>query len=235
MQRLLPPALGIVLIVAAGILNGQKTDRWGIAEKVEAAADRLKRVPPAFGDWYSTDLEISQYQIQQAEAVGYLSRRYVNRTTGDSVSVMILCGRHGPISVHPPTVCFTGAGWNLDASEKRRELTFSTDKPAHAFWQADFLKTEDGIAERQRTYWAWSTDGNWRAPDNPRFAFAGSPYLYKMYVTYFLPDRSAQVGLSDDEENDETSTSHDPAYRFMHEFLPLLRQTLFSDNRQSHN
>ncbi len=39
--------------------------------------------------------------------------------------------------------------------------------------------------------WAWTTDGAWVAPDNPRWQFAGqlrAARLYKVYIATPLPD-----------------------------------------------
>jgi hypothetical protein len=49
--------------------------------------------------------------------------------------------------------------------------------------------------------WAWTTDGAWIAPDNPRWQFAGqlrAPVLYKVYVATPLPETDGDESPEDD-------------------------------------
>ena len=215
MLRLLPMTLAIVIIVSTGIVHGIRTDRWSGDTFVDQAAQRLQLVPPSFGEWTGDDVEISESQLTQAEAVGHVSRRFVNQVDGSVVSVLIVCGRHGPIAVHPPTVCFTGSGFGLTAPEEKHVVTNKATESDHSFWVADFSKETTGIPFRIRTFWAWSDGGAWQAADNPRWTYAGSKYLYKMYVTRELGP--AEQSMADD----------DSSLRFLDDFLPVLKQAIF--------
>ena len=62
-----------------------------------------------------------------------------------------------------------------------------------------------------RVFWGWSDNGIWKAPDNPRLAFRGQPYLFKLYVV----DRSLQQ--ADDVKQVET---------FLEQALPVIRREL---------
>ena len=52
-----------------------------------------------------------------------------------------------------------------------------------------------------RVRWAWTTDGAWIAPDNPRWQFASQlrvPMIYKVYIATSLPDGEGGEAQDDD-------------------------------------
>lgn len=214
-RRILVSLISLGILVASGLVQGIHTDRWGRPGAVETAAARLRGVPVTVGDWSSREVPIGDRQLGKAGAVGSLSRRYVNRDTGEAVNVMILCGRSGPISVHPPTVCLTGAGWVLATAPQRYMPGDEGSSALGEFQVADFEK-ESAAGRRMRTYWAWTATGTWRAPDTPRLEFARREYLYKMYV--LAPVRASG--------RDSPEPGEDAAARFMRAFLPEVRDVL---------
>ena len=48
---------------------------------------------------------------------GYLLRTYTHRISGETFQVLLVCGKPGPTSLHPPDVCYQGAGYGTDAQE----------------------------------------------------------------------------------------------------------------------
>lgn len=204
----------LLVIGASGYVHGVLTDRWGVPEKVTAAAARLERVPPVLGDWQSIDLPMKPRELEIAEARGALARRYTNRRSGEVVEVLILCGRPGPISVHEPTTCFIGAGYKLHHFDDDVPLSVA-GADAVQCRLGDFAKEADGTRSAVRTFWTWSSDGRWQSPSNPRLAFAPNPYLYKMYLS-----RSAVL-------TKENEPAEDPVVDFMHDFMPALNEALF--------
>lgn len=210
-RRGLIPVAAAALIAASGVLHAVQTGAWSRGRHLAEAAARLHALPLEAGRWRGTELEFDRDQLKAAEAAGALSRSYSD-PAGRSVSVMLLCGPHGPVAVHPPTVCFTAAGYSLATEQRRIVLPGQDGRPAAEFWSADFERTVDGRTVRTRTYWSWSDGSGWKAPDRPRFAFAGTPVLHKLYVTRSL-------GADDGSE---------PADEFLKAFLPAVDQTLFS-------
>jgi hypothetical protein len=218
MRRWLPAAVAAVVMLISGLVHGLQTDRWrwSTPQQVSNAAARLQQVPATMGDWDSQELEMSTRQLERAEAIGHLSRLYTNRADGTQVSVLIVCGRPGPIATHPPTVCFQGTGLSLSAPETHFVVRESNDDKAPLlgeFWLADFHKTVEGLPLWKRTFWAWQATDSWHAPVNPRFAFARNPYLYKLYITRSMTDN-------------RTRPENDPGVQFMREFIPVLNRTL---------
>src|SRR5262249_17165298 len=75
----------------------------------------------------------------------------------------------------------SGAGYELIGERQRHRATPSNDEPSGEFWTARF-KSSNPRTPPIRAFWAWSDGGEWRAPDHPRWGYARSGYLYKLYV-----------------------------------------------------
>jgi hypothetical protein len=204
-SRYLLLALVAGVIAADGYLGGV----WGgrSRRELDEAAARLPQVPLAFGDWKGESLALDPKLVEMAGFSGYTVRRYENRRSGAVVNVLLACGRPGPLSVHTPEVCFGGAGFELNGDT----TPFAPDdSPGTAeFFKATFDKKDSPAPEKLRALWSWNKNGVWRVADNPRWTFAGTPVLYKLYVTQeFYPrdDATDGAGCAD----------------FLRDFLPLL-------------
>ncbi len=193
MNRLLLGATALIVIVVTGVIHGLETGRWGANSELKNAALRIVQIPSIIGDWSSTDQQMDPQQLQVAGAVGYVARVYVNRLDGSSVNVVLLCGPPGPMSVHPPTVCFTGAGWGLTGSTQQRTFKAKDGALLGEFWQGNFTRDVGGIPVSIRTFWSWGTSGDWQATTAPRRAFAGKRLLYKLYLTVNGTERPETV------------------------------------------
>lgn len=209
MPRALLIFAALALLVAAAVVEGIRSNRWGASEDLKAAAAKLQNVPPAFGDWTSTENPIDAEILKKAEAVGSVSRVYENKNDKSKVSVLLLCGRSGPIGAHTPDICYAGLGYKMHGGELRKNLAESS------YWSGRFEKP-NGDAGLMVT-WAWSVDGNWLAAENPRLEFVGHDALYKLYVTR---------GLSQSERTGAPTADSDPTAVFLTEFLPELKKAL---------
>ena len=207
-----PILLSVVLVGALGVTHGVLTDRWAQSGRLEAALAALDRVPTTFGDWVGEDIPIEAEVMTRGGIQGCVHRRYKNSRTGETVSLLLVCGRGGPISVHTPDVCYAGAGYRQINDEKVTELDLSGDG-THTFRNLRFGMTEGSPAQLE-IYWAWSGDGrDWVGPDNARLALARLPALYKLYVVReFLPGTRTE--------------SSDTCKAFLQQALPDIRQKL---------
>ena len=177
---------------------------------VIAAAVRLNTIPEQIGAWTSSAEEIDERERRMAEIVGSVRRTYRNSENGYVVSLTILCGAAGPMSVHPPTACFEGVGYELSSGPS--VVTFAdADDTQSALNRATFRLPGSQMSDVVRVFWGWSDDGKWTAPANPRLAFRGQPYLFKLYVV----DRS--LPRTDDVRQSEA---------FLEEALPEIRREL---------
>ena len=185
-----------LILAAAAAAHGWKTDRWGVGADLRAAAERLDTLPTKVGDWEGVVVELTPAQ-KVPHVVGHTVREYTHRFTRERVTVMVLCGRPGPVSVHTPDVCYGNSGYVMGPAKSEALAA------GHAAWVADFAKP-GGQSEGLRIRWGWSDGGSWVAASNPRMSFARSPTLYKMYLIRPLsakkdaPDGSPELDLLKD-------------------------------------
>ena len=208
-------ALGVVfsVVLVSGAAAGLWGGRWGESQALQKAVTRLDRLPLSLGDnWEVQETTLSEREIAIAGIEGYASRRYVHRRTGASVSVLLLCGRSGPMSVHTPEICYVGAGFTRVGPERSYE---GPSGSRSEFQVSDFRKVNEANPTLLRIFLSWGYEGGWAVPTKPRFAFAGKPYLYKLYVI-------RQMARPDE------TFKEDPATELLSELLPQLQKSLFT-------
>ena len=212
LMRYASVVVAALVVLAAGLIHGLRTDRWGAPPDLGAAAARLEETPTTIGDWEGKSIDLDKRQLAVAEAVGHLSRRYVHRRTGDETTVVVLCGRPGPLSVHSPEVCYTGAGFELRGDRETLALPEREGRPAGDLYRGRFVKP-GVVPEVLDVFWAWKTTGAWSAAPNPRLSFANSAVLYKLYIIRRLsrPDEKPPP---------------EPLQEFLQAFLPELEKHL---------
>jgi hypothetical protein len=212
MRSYLPAVLALILLVSYGVAEGLWTDRWHTSDVLERAIARLDQVPRRVGDWEGQDQELDPRQMARAEIDGYLMRRYVQRSSGAEVNVLLVCGRAGPTALHSPDVCYAGAGFTAAVAPARHEVSSSGRAAPDVFWVGEFHKSGP-VPEPLRIYWAWSADGIWQATNNPRVELAYHPALYKLYVLRALPRSNEPL-------------AEDPSLEFLRQFLPEVQRAL---------
>jgi len=189
-----------VLIGTLGVVHGIYTDRWGPSGQLTRALENLPHVPNKCGDWIGEEAPFDEESLSHAGIRGGVFRRYTNSKTGESISMMIVCGRGGPITVHTPDICYASAGFRQLAPEQRKEVNTGASQ-SDSFYVARFGNPSAVAPTQMEIYWTWSRDGrSWRAPDNPRFSFARVPALYKMYVVREFAPKSRAEALESCEE-----------------------------------
>ena len=216
MTRYLPIAAAIAVVIGSAVVNGSWTGRWKTSDRTSQAVARLELLPRTIaGTWESKPIGISDRALKVARIDGYIARRYEDHRTGAAVTVLAVCGQPGPIAVHTPDVCFTSTGYEK-LSQNPVRFTFGDHSEQAADFTWGIFRRPDAPTEQQlNVYWAWSADGNWQSPANPRLHFAGEPFLYKVYV---LADSSPNEDLGEQRAFKE----------FMNQFLVAANAALFS-------
>jgi Protein of unknown function (DUF3485) len=210
--NVLPALAFAVLVTASGVLHGLHSDRWKPSGGVAEAVQRLELVPAVIGDWRGQDGVIDAETLARGGIKGHIYRRYRNERTGATVDLLIVCGRPGPISVHTPDVCYEGAGYQAAGTPALREIRLA-DGRTQPLWSLRFRKP--GVAAGQlEVVWAWTGGAGWIAPDNPRFATARYPALYKLYAIREIPPAK------------RPEKEADPASEFLAMFLPQVERIL---------
>ena len=214
MTRTLPIVLATVALIVCGLLHGIWTDRWTSRGDLDEVVARLDRVALTIGDWHGRSMPMDARQIEAGEIAGCLYRQYVRSSTGEAVTILLVCGRPGPISLHPPTACYAGGGYEISTPTRQGIHAAGVEGKPAEFLVADFRKTETTSPHVLRIHWAWSDTGAWKSPDAPRLAFAASPHLYKIYAIREMVATSGSVG-------------DDPGVTFLEQLLPELERALF--------
>jgi len=206
-MRFIPLLIGVAAVAASAYDSGRQSGRWQKLTGVDTVAERLKNVPSQVGDWRADERTMDPHELEVAGVVQYVSRLYTNRKTGDRVQILLICGRPGPIAAHPPEVCYASAGYVPEKQAER--VAIGSDE----FKAGKFVKSKPRN-DALKILWAWSTDGDWKAPDYPRQAFGRSTTaLFKLYVIRQVP-------------SDEAAGSKDPSVEFLDVMLPALKQCL---------
>jgi hypothetical protein len=215
MPRAFSLVIALALVIAAGLVHGQWTQRWTPSSAVETAAARLGRVPMNIGDWRGRSLELNREQLAIAEVAGHVARCYENRPGRAAVTILLVCGRPGPIAVHTPDICYAGAGYEPLGLPVRQTLSVGPSGTPAAFRHAVFAKSNAAVPTYLRILWGWTADGTWDAPDNPRLVFAPHRALYKLYLIRTMD--TAEEPIEDD-----------PSLAFLETLLPELKRALFA-------
>jgi uncharacterized protein DUF3485 len=217
--------LVLALTAGSGVVAGKLTNRWGTPPDMAEAAARLACVPDEFGEWrLSAEVPLEPGVAEMLECAGWRNRCYRNRQTGDTVSMAILLGPPGPISVHTPEICFSSQGHHVAvaadprsypaARESSRDRTGGpAPSPAAQFRKTTF----DPVGGEKTTliaYVGWCDGRSWQAPAHPRLAFGGLPYLYKLQLAAKAVRRPGHESV-------------DPCDEFLRQFAPALEQAGF--------
>jgi hypothetical protein len=212
MYRIAQIAVALLLILGTGFVHGTWTSRWQVAHELEEAAARLERAPEDISDWKASPSSLDAGSLARAGAVGSWIRTYRHEGSGDVLTIILLCGRSGQMSVHRPEDCYRTAGYDVITPITKALLNKADGTPAE-FRTAIFSKPGPDGPSTLRILWTWYNGSAWQAPDSPRLTFAHLPALYKLYVIRALarPGERLERG---------------PAVAFLQQLLPELDKAL---------
>jgi hypothetical protein len=213
----------ILLLFLSRMLHDRWTEQGSRGGALAEGAARLERLPMKLDAWEAEAMQLEAEDIAQARLAGYIWRRYRNLDTGASVSILLLYGPPGPISVHTPDACYGGAGYALLGKPARVALGPNSIAAPAEFWSGHFIKTGAVVPQRLCICWSWNGAGSWEAPANPRLTFARFTGLYKLYVI-------CELSASKDSSPSQQQT---PAEDFMQRLLPALETALSSEEGRS--
>jgi hypothetical protein len=211
-QTILSVVLVLAVTLVCGALYGRLSHRWGPSADMQAAAEKLEGIPGHFGNWKQASSEkMTSSVVKMLQCAGYISRVYVNQVTGEKVNVVVLLGPPGPIAVHTPEICYSSKDYRQQEARKRMAVG-KTEGAENEFWSLTF-RSNNLRGDLLRVCYGWSTGDRWSASEQPRYSFAGRPYLYKIQLAATLPP---WVNLE----------TRDPCRRFLADFEPAAREYL---------
>jgi hypothetical protein len=171
-------------------------------------------VPMIIGDWHARSDELDEAVLTRAGADGYFLRHYEN-LDGKKITVLLMCGRPGPIALHEPDVCYRGAGYYQNGPIAVWPQKYDSGSTSAEFKRGNFSKDDATDVTSVRIEWSWNAGGKWLVPSNPRVAFARSSVLYKLYIVQSETPSSEQAG-------------EDACKEFLEQMLPKLDNALFA-------
>jgi hypothetical protein len=187
----------LALVVCGALVHGAATQRWSVFESNRDLTARLHAQEVRVGDWRAEEVPTEMPLNERSTAT---SRRYESVGTKRTAVVSFISGVPGSVATHTPDVCYPGSGYKT-LRGPRKETFKLKDGRTVTVYSADFEKKTQTKFDRVRVRWAWTSDGAWVAPDNPRWQFAGAlraPTLYKVYVATPLPDAPGDEAPEDD-------------------------------------
>ena len=138
LRRLAPVLAGILVILMAGALHGYWTLRWYASPVIDAARERLDKVPADFGDWKTRPLTIPEEQLVQAGALAWKIQSYTSPDADVPINTLLLLGRPGAMTIHRPEHCYPGAGYALQGRPVRHAVKGPQGEVLGEFWTARF-------------------------------------------------------------------------------------------------
>jgi hypothetical protein len=206
-------SLVVALTIAAGVVHGTITYRWGPNERIRAAKEKLATLPTEIGDWTMTgEEEMDEDAHAILDPFAFVLRQYTHRRTHISVRVMLLLGRVGPTAVHTPEVCMGTQAYQQEGNTE--QVNVLAGEADGEFYRVQF-RERTLVARRLEVFYAWCLGDRWSAPKS-RFTFVGNPYLYKLQVSGPCMARG--------------KVEEGPCYQFLRAFLPKAREALVSCN-----
>lgn len=110
--RFIPLAVAGVLVAAMGLeTEGRPSAADGVAFHA-AAAKAVGELPLQFGEWKGEEVPVPAAAQVLLKPNALLSRRFVNRRTGEAVSMsLVQCRDTRDMAGHYPPICYPGMGW----------------------------------------------------------------------------------------------------------------------------
>ena len=191
MRQVFLTAVIAAVMLGVGIYHGLATDRWASAATEERGQREFADLPLQYGDWKGELLPRDDDDDDLKTSA--TNCRFTNMKTGKWVVTSISSRRTGRVAVHNPEHCYLGSGYKLVDAIRTESL--SSGKPSTTFWTGHFEKRKPTGVESIRIYWGWSNDGNWQAPDYPRFYFSPTRRLHKLYLIHPVTSRDSPDDL----------------------------------------
>ncbi|MGL6196826.1 MAG: exosortase-associated EpsI family protein [Thermoguttaceae bacterium] len=208
--------IGVIIVLAISIpstiLAELNWGHWGtFTKKMQLAGDSLSEIPRELENWEALedDEKLDQASVEMLELSNYIVRRYVNKSTGEKVSMIMMVGPTGRIAVHTPVVCFGGRNYEIDPAGPV-PVTFNiagTDEK-NVMRKAVFRnKAIEGGSKI--FYYSLGVGGPWLdIKPSSRSDYRNHRFMYKLQLEAFT--------------RDDNTGENDLIARFLREFLPAI-------------
>lgn len=199
---------GLAAVTAvSGYAHGSLSRRWASPEDYAPVVQKLVETPKEFGDWKMVEEQkLAPEVLTMLECMGNVYRTYQNMSTNERVTVAVILGPPGPISVHTPEICYPAKNYKIQGNRTKVVIRSAAGKE-DALWTLD-LRAKNVHGSGLKVYYGWRGGPNWDATEQPRFAYLGKSYLYKIQLAA--------------ESRDGDGAADDGCKKFLADLLPQL-------------
>ncbi len=207
--------LACALLGASGGVRAWQDYRFGTALKQsEAPPFPLKDLPKVLGDWRSREGTEEKLDPEVARVAGcsdHVIRTYMNRTTGVSVTLLVLYGRADEVSYHLPVTCYPAAGYGAVEMPEMREIP---GDHTPALFRSEVFARGGSARVRAEVYHAFLHGGRW-IPDarGSWKEFRHHPSMFKVQTQRVVAER-------------ERRNVNNPSEQFLAVLLPEIERRL---------
>jgi hypothetical protein len=209
----------IVGVITLSVSSYMLLYQANIEKKSKEFTGCINAIPETFGLWKRTSEEpLPDYAELELKVKGCKVWTYTNTMTGEKVSVFVMVGPTGRLSVHTPEICIGSDNTIPAAPRVPVKIAVEDEKAGECtFWNVRFNLNMNANYQRL-FYYAMGTGKEWYAVENPRFEFAKYPLMLRIQVEAIVPKSNA-VSKPDEAEKHAGS---DVVFQFLQEFLPEL-------------
>ncbi len=118
------------LLVSFGACYRLLSARYARAsESTQIPAGTLSALPLVLGDWVGTDAPLDEWVIRATDTQDHVSRTY-RKAADEIVALFVGYGVNlRDLAPHRPEVCYPGAGWSLDRTDRVDDLPVDGGPP----------------------------------------------------------------------------------------------------------
>jgi len=178
--------LACVFLGVSGGVRSWQDRRFSIVQsQVETAPFPLKDLPRTLGEWRVLDGGETSLDPEVARVAGcsdHVVRAYSNRSTGVTLSVLILFGPAQAVFGHRPEVCYPSAGYQPD-DEASLHMISNGSGPRAEFRSQVYSRRREQRHWREEVFYSFRHGDRW-FPDTQRFwkDFRRHPSMFKVQV-----------------------------------------------------
>jgi EpsI family protein len=173
-------ALVCAVLIGSGVVRSRQSRRIeGQIARGLTESFPLDTLPMTLGDWTGESTTLDEQIARGTGAKQIVTRRYVNKSTGVSLEVILLFGQAVDIYIHSPELCYPAAGFALVSGPDTRLIETSEGK---APFRSLVYGQGNGANSLQEVYYSWRYNGRWTPEAGPRKHFERISGMYKVHI-----------------------------------------------------
>ena len=219
--------MACLMLAASGAIRVDQERRFATAaDDASTPPFSMRSLPEKLGNWRMQGKEgrLPKETIQIAGCSDYMTRVYVDDTTGVALTVLVAFGPAERVFGHAPTICFPAFGYNLVGGPWRRQVAVETsgDGPSSVGFDAlAYSKAAGGVNEMKEVYYSFRHDGRWSpGAEQTRQYFRHRPAMFKVQV-----ERPIVPG--------EVGAEGSPSESFLKQLIPEIERRLASPSAEA--